>query len=167
MRLAALLLTVGLLGGSAWARPVTDQYKFYSVPAPDDWGTGSDPLGLGIPGSSWYSSKDGRNVVGVSTLPVKTKEEASMPLDMVAGAMNDQLAAKGFRCQMSGLMVGGEQACLVQGVNKMNQRIAIIVTRRANAVAMVYYLTASSTEVYSEQLKKLVDGFKWARPSTK
>ncbi len=155
----------------ALAKPISDKYGFYSVPAPDDWGIGSDPLGLNIPGSAWVNSKDKKSVIGVATLPANTPEEQKMPVEVVGQAMNDQLTAKGFRCTMTATMVSGQPSCVVQGVNKLNQRIAIVVTRRANALAMFFYLTASSTstDAYGAMLKTLVDGFTWAKakPATK
>lgn len=162
MRLLVIVLLFTLTT-LAWARPVTDKYMRYSVPAPDDWGSCADPLGLNVPGSAWFSSQDGKNVIGVSTLPANTPEEQKMPLEVVAEALSGQLKAKGFRCTLTPGLVAGQPGCLAQGVNKLKQRIAIIVTRKGNALAITYYLTAGSTEAYSAMLKSLVDGLTWAK----
>lgn len=153
------------LGGLAVAKPLFDQYGFFAVQAPDDWVTCTDPLGLKLPGSVWLSNKERKSVMGVATMPANSPEEKKVAVEAICTAMNDQLTSKGFRCSMAPTPVAGQPGGAVQGVNKRNQRVAIVVTRRDSAVAIVTYLVdgSVSTQTYGANLKALVDGFQWAK----
>ena len=150
------------------AKPLFDQYGFFAVEAPGDWGPGSDPLGLKLPGSVWLTSKDRKSLMGVATMPANSAKEKKVAVEMIGSALNGQLTSKGFRCSMAPAPVGGEPGGVIQGVNKLNQRVAIVITRRDSVVPIIFYIVDASvnTDAYSANLKALMDGFQWAKPKS-
>lgn len=159
------------LGTVGFAKPLFDQYRFFGVQAPEDWGPGTDPLGLKLPGSAWVTNKERKSVMGVATMPANTPEEKKIAVEMISSALSEQLTRKGFRCNLVPTTVAGQVGGIVQGVNKLNQRAAVVVTRYDSAVAIVFYIVDASvsTEAYGANLKGLVDSFRWAKvkPGTK
>lgn len=165
-RMRLLLLVTWLaLCSVAPAKPLFDQYGFFAVQAPDDWVPSRDPLGLKLPGSVWMSSKDRKSVRGVATMPANSDEEKKVAVEMIGTAISEQLTRKGFRCTVAPTTVAGQPGEALQGVNKLNQRVAAVVTRRDSVVAIFFYVVDSSvkTDAYTANLKGMVDGFEWAK----